>query len=69
LQLAIWPSAANFLIFRIPGRATEIFNGLRNGGILVKAFTGHPRLSDYLRVSVGTPTENDRFLSTLESLL
>lgn len=69
LQLAIWPSAANFLIFRIPGRATEIFNGLRNGGILVKAFTGHPRLSDYLRVSVGTPIENDRFLSTLESLL
>ncbi|MBU2717805.1 histidinol-phosphate transaminase, partial [Acidithiobacillus ferridurans] len=39
------------------------------GGVLIKAFTGHPRLGEYLRVSVGTPAENDRFLAVLESLL
>ncbi|MBN6741192.1 histidinol-phosphate transaminase [Acidithiobacillus sp. MC6.1] len=67
--LAIWPSAANFLLFHAPGRAAALFSGLREGGVLIKAFTGHPRLSEYLRVSVGTPAENDRFLAVLESLL
>ncbi|WP_298171713.1 histidinol-phosphate transaminase [Acidithiobacillus sp.] len=67
--LPTWPSAANFLLFHAPGRAAALFSGLREGGVLIKAFTGHPRLSDYLRVSVGTPAENDRFLAVLESLL
>ncbi|MBU2810224.1 histidinol-phosphate transaminase [Acidithiobacillus thiooxidans] len=69
MGLAVWPSAANFLLFHTPGKAAEIYAGLKNGGILVKAFTGHPRLGDYLRVSVGKPAENSRFLSVLESLL
>ncbi|OYV82271.1 MAG: hypothetical protein B7Z70_02730 [Acidithiobacillus ferrivorans] len=60
---------ANFLLFHAPGRAAALFSGLREGGVLIKAFTGHPRLSEYLRVSVGTPAENDRFLAVLESLL
>lgn len=64
----IWPSAANFLLFRAPGRASAIFTGLKAGGVLIKAFTGHPLLSDYLRVSIGKPEENDRFLAVLESL-
>ena len=67
--LSVWPSAANFLLFHAPGRAAVLFSGLRAGGVLIKAFTGHPRLGEYLRVSVGTPAENDRFLAVLESLL
>ncbi len=69
MHLTIWPSAANFLLFQTPGKAAAIYAGLKNGGVLIKAFTGHPRLGDYLRVSVGKPAENNRFLSVLESLL
>ncbi|MBN2679088.1 histidinol-phosphate transaminase [Acidithiobacillus montserratensis] len=69
LRLTVWPSAANFLLFHVPGKAAAIYDGLKKGGVLVKAFTGHPRLGDYLRVSVGKPAENSRFLSVLESLL
>jgi len=68
-ELQVWPSRANFLLFRHPGRAAAIYAGLRERGVLIRAFTGHPRLSDHLRVSVGTPAENDRFLSALEGLL
>ncbi len=64
----IWPSAANFLLFQASGRASAIFTGLKAGGVLIKAFTGHPLLGDYLRVSIGKPEENDRFLAVLESL-
>lgn len=67
--LSVWPSAANFLLFHAPGRAAALFSGLREGGVLIKVFTGHPRLGEYLRVTVGTPAENDRFLAVLESLL
>ncbi|WP_291511073.1 histidinol-phosphate transaminase [Acidithiobacillus sp.] len=69
LHVQVWPSRANFLLFRLPGRAAAIYEGLRERGVLIRAFTGHPRLSDHLRVSVGTPAENDRFLSALEGLL
>jgi histidinol-phosphate aminotransferase len=43
--------------------------GLKEAGILIKAFTGHPRLGDHLRVSIGTPAENRAFLAALEELL
>ncbi len=69
LGLKVWPSRANFLLFHCPGRAAAIHAGLRERGVLIRAFTGHPRLSDHLRVSIGTPAENQRFLTALESLL
>ncbi len=69
MGLQVLPSRANFLLFAVPGRAAAIHTGLKNAGILLKAFTGHPRLGDYLRVSIGTPAENRAFLSALEGLL
>ena len=38
-------------------------------GVLVRNCASWPRLGDCLRVSVGTPEENDRFLSALEETL
>ncbi|WP_308387659.1 histidinol-phosphate transaminase [Acidithiobacillus sp. AMEEHan] len=69
LGVRVWPSRANFLLFALPGRAAAIHAGLKRAGILIKAFTGHPRLGDYLRVSIGTPAENRAFLAALEELL
>ncbi len=65
----VYPSEANFLLFRI-AHATEVFNGLKQRGVLIKNLNGgHPMLNDCLRVTVGTPDENERFISALlESL-
>ena len=69
--LQVYPSRANFVLFRAPaGRAEQLFSGLREGGVLIKQLHGsHPMLRDCLRVTVGMPEENAAFLETLARLL
>ena len=66
----VYPSSANFLLFRV-ARAAEIFAGLKQRGVLIKNLHGsHAMLQDCLRVTVGTTSENERFVTALkESLL
>ncbi len=64
----VWPSAGNFLLFRIAD-ATGCFEALLADGILVRDFSSKPRLGGCLRVSVGTPEENTRFLLSLKEFL
>lgn len=64
-----FPSDANFILFKT-GAAERIYNGLRQHGILVKNLHGsHPALEGCLRVTVGTPEENDSFLAGLRASL
>lgn len=69
--LRVYPSRANFILFRVPaGRAGDIFGGLREAGILIKNLDGAGGpLRDCLRVTVGTPEENAAFLDALRGLL
>lgn len=66
-----YPSEANFILLRVvPGRAGQIFAGLKEQGVLVKCLDGtHPLLADCLRVTVGLPEENRTFLEALGTLL
>jgi histidinol-phosphate aminotransferase len=58
-------SAANFILFRV-AEPERLFAGLRGRGILLKNVSGsHPLLAGCLRVTVGTPQENDAFLQAL----
>ncbi len=60
-----YPSAANFVLVRVPD-APRAFEGLRHRGILVRNFHGtHPLLEHCLRLTVGTPDENDRLIEAL----
>lgn len=60
-----FPSDANFILFRT-GAAEQVFNDLRRQGVLIKNLHGsHPALADCLRVTVGTPAENDKFQRAL----
>jgi histidinol-phosphate aminotransferase len=62
-----FPTQANFVLFRVPG-AAALFDSLKARKILVKKLDGsHPMLADCLRVSVGTPEQNDRFLDALQA--
>ncbi|HUJ01384.1 MAG TPA: histidinol-phosphate transaminase [Usitatibacter sp.] len=60
-----FPSAANFVLVRVPD-APRAFGALERRGILVRNFHGsHPLLEHCLRLTVGTPDENDRLLEAL----
>lgn len=65
-----FPSGANFILFRprsMGGRA--VWQGLLDRSVLVRDCSGWPRLTDCLRVTVGTPDENDAFLTALQEVL
>lgn len=69
--LRVWPSRANFLLFRVETRpAAEVFARLRARGVLVKNLDPlGGRLSGCLRVTVGTAEENQAFLQALRAAL
>lgn len=61
------PSSANFLFFAPKGRdAAEVREQLRRRGVLVRDVTA--AAAGRLRVSIGTPGENDLFLEALEEV-
>jgi histidinol-phosphate aminotransferase len=61
-----FPSDANFILFKT-SKAEQVFNGLRQRGVLIKNLHGaHPSLADCLRVTVGTPEEDAQFLDVLK---
>lgn len=62
-----WPSQANFLLLRT--EAPDLFDRLLAHGVLVRDFSSRPRLAGCLRVTVGTPEENDAFLAALDASL
>lgn len=64
-----YPSDANFILIRV-GEADRVFDGLRQRGILIKNLShAHPLLRDCLRVTVGTPEENAKFINALQELV
>ena len=70
LPVDMWPSGANFLLFRpraVEGQAA--WQGLVDRSVLVRNCASWPRLSGCLRVTVGSPEENDAFLKALDEVL
>lgn len=70
LNIAFVPSDANFVLFSAENKAaTELWTGLVARGVLVRDCSGWPRLNSWLRVTVGTPAENDAFLRALKEVI
>ncbi len=64
----VFPSDANFILFRIK-KATEIYNELATKGIIIRDRSNQVGLDNCLRVSIGTPKENRIFIKTLKEIL
>jgi histidinol-phosphate aminotransferase len=63
-----FPSHANFFVVRTTRRSPrELFEYLAGKGILVRDVSRYPMLSEFLRISVGTPEENDALLAALRA--
>jgi histidinol-phosphate aminotransferase len=64
-----WPtSQANFLLCHVGSEAGRIYQQLKDHGILVRWWKT-PELSNYLRITAGTPEENQALFNALDALL
>jgi histidinol-phosphate aminotransferase len=64
LQLSAIPSAGNFLTIDLRRPAAPVYQALLQRGVIVRPVANYG-LPNHLRVTVGTPSENERFLRTL----
>ena len=66
----VWPSQASFVLFRPLERdGHEVWQALLDRSILVRDTSSWPGLAGCLRVTIGTPEEDDAFLDALEEIL
>jgi len=69
LGFDVLPSKANFVFARHPAhKAADIFKALRERSIIVRWFD-KPRISERLRISIGTDAECDRLVAALKEIL
>jgi histidinol-phosphate aminotransferase len=70
LPVTVWPSGANFILFRpdtVDG--DTVWQRLVERSVLVRNCASWPRLDGCLRITLGTPGEDDRFLDALTDIL
>ncbi len=70
LPVESWPSDANFILFRpLHHNADKVWSDLLDRSVLIRNCASWDGLLGCLRVTIGRPEENDRFLSALEECL
>lgn len=66
----VLPSAANFVFARYPGRdGAEIAAKLRERSIIVRHFRNPPRVSPYMRITIGTDEQCARLVEALREIV
>jgi histidinol-phosphate aminotransferase len=70
LPVTQWPSGANFVLFRPDEMdGNQVWQALVDRSVLIRNCASWPRLDGCLRVTIGTPDENDAFLRALTEIL
>ncbi len=70
MPVDVWPSGANFVLFRPQEQAgDQVWKDLVDRSVLVRNCASWPRLEGCLRVTIGTPDEDDAFLGALREVL
>jgi histidinol-phosphate aminotransferase len=67
LGLEFVPTHANFVLVRV-GRGQEVFQQLLKQGVIVRPMVGY-RFPEHVRVTVGTMSENEKFIEALEKVI
>lgn len=69
-NVRVFESDTNFFIFRIKNvSAKTVFEQLAKEGVLVRDVGSYPLMENCLRVTVGTPQENDDFIMSLTKIM
>jgi histidinol-phosphate aminotransferase len=67
LGLEFIPSSANFILVRV-GEGQRVFNEMQRLGVIVRPMGGY-QLPEWVRISIGTPKQNQRCLEALKTAL
>ncbi|ELA08112.1 histidinol-phosphate aminotransferase [Moraxella macacae 0408225] len=71
LGFHVLPSQANFVFAKPPsycGETKQLFERLRNQGVITRHFDS-AKITDYLRITVGTQAQNQRLINALQEIL
>ncbi|HEX6261599.1 MAG TPA: histidinol-phosphate transaminase [Actinomycetota bacterium] len=68
-HVEVFPSEANFVLFRTAVEAEALWRALLDRGVLVRDVSAYPGLERCLRVTAGTPEETGAFLEALPEAL
>ena len=68
MGFTVLPSKANFVFAKPPTHAAELYQKLKDGGVLVRYFN-KPRINEFLRISIGTDEEMALFLEKVATYL
>jgi histidinol-phosphate aminotransferase len=67
LKLEFIPSAANFVLVKVD-EGQRVFEALQREGVITRPMGGY-QLPEFIRISIGTPAENERCLGALKNIL
>jgi histidinol-phosphate aminotransferase len=67
LHLEFVPSYANFILVRV-GEGQKVFDAMQKLGVITRPMGGY-QLPEWIRISIGTPKENERSLTALKTVV
>ncbi|TAL00281.1 MAG: histidinol-phosphate transaminase [Verrucomicrobia bacterium] len=67
MKLEFVASAANFILVKV-GDGQKVFDAMQRQGVIVRPLGGY-QLAEWIRITVGTPQENERCLAALREAL
>jgi histidinol-phosphate aminotransferase len=67
-RLECVPSECNFVLVKVPRRGAEVVRALLHHGVIVREMDGYG-FPEHVRVTVGRPEQNARFLAALDAVL
>ena len=62
----VYPSDSNFLLFRLDKNALKVYKQMADNGVVTRFRGTELHCDECIRVTVGTPSENEQFLQALE---
>ena len=68
IGLEYLPTQTNFFLIKMPGGGKRVYESMLKQGVIIRAMDSYG-LPDHIRVCVGLPEENERFIETLKRVL
>jgi histidinol-phosphate aminotransferase len=62
----VYPSDSNFLLFRVPHKANDLYKTMADAGVVTRFRGTELHCHECIRVTIGTPEENVQFLELLQ---
>mmetsp|Transcript_4247 Transcript_4247/g.7796 ORF Transcript_4247/g.7796 Transcript_4247/m.7796 type:complete len:429 (-) Transcript_4247:1045-2331(-) len=67
IVVKVYPSDSNFLLFRVKDKALELYKTMADKGVVTRFRGNELHCDQCIRVTIGTPEENEKFLDLLQS--